>query len=60
MPDENKQNEKGFFAKLFELFRDCKGSGCSCDCLKTAREKQAQEMAQKYQQRKSDDQEHPA
>jgi hypothetical protein len=54
MSTEDKQNKKGFFAKLSEFFKGGDGSGCSCNCLRTVWEKYAQEEAKKDNQGKND------
>jgi hypothetical protein len=33
MSTEDKQNKKGFFARLCEFFNGVEGSGCACHCL---------------------------
>jgi hypothetical protein len=55
---EDKQNKKGFFAKLCEFFKGFEGSGCACNCLKTVWVKYAQEEANKDNQEKSNPQKH--
>jgi len=56
MSTEDKQKEKGFFAKICEFFNGFGGPGCACNCLKTAWEKQTQEEANKENQGKSESQ----
>jgi hypothetical protein len=57
MSTEDKQNKKGFFARLCEFFNGFEGSGCACNCLKNAWEKQDKEEAEKDNQVKSESQE---
>lgn len=38
MSIDNKQNNKGFFAKLCEFSEWFEGLCCACNCLKTAQE----------------------
>ena len=56
MPAEEKQNKKGFFARLCEFFDGFGGSGCACNCFKNVWEKQAKEDANKDNQEKSESQ----
>ena len=54
MPTEDKQNKKGIFGRICEFLKGFEGSGCACNCLKTAWEKSAQEVAQKNNQGNSE------
>jgi len=56
MSTEDKQNNKGFFAKLCEFFKGFEGSGCACNCLRTVWEKYAEEEAKKDNQGESESQ----
>ena len=53
----DKQKKKGFLAKLCEFFKGFEGSGCACNCLKTAWEKYAKEEAEKNSPEKTSSQE---
>jgi len=54
MPAAERQNKKGFFAKVCDFFKDFVGPGCACNCLKTAWERQAKELAIEEIQEKSE------
>ena len=54
MPTEDKQNKKGIIGRICEFLKGYEGSGCACNCLKTAWEKSAQELSLKTNQEKSE------
>ena len=57
MPAKEKQNKKGFFAKLCDFFKGFEGPGCACNCFKREWERYDQEEANKDNQEKSEHQE---
>jgi len=51
MSTKDKQNNKGFFAKLCDFFKGFEGPGCACNCLKTVWEKYAEEVEKNNQKK---------
>jgi hypothetical protein len=52
MSTEDKQNQKGIFAKLCKFFNWFEGPGCACSCFKREWERYAKEEAKKDNQEK--------